>query len=45
MQKENKTSNKEAKRSSNPKTGIGDLSGVYAALSVAAAGLFATKRK
>ena len=45
VQKENKTSNKEVKKSSNPKTGIGALSGVYAALSVAAAGLFATKRK
>ena len=43
--KEIKTSNKVAKKSSNPKTGIGALTGVYATLSVAAAGLFATKRK
>ena len=36
---------KEAKKSNNPKTGIASLSGVYAALSLASAGLFASKRK
>ncbi|MFO3717946.1 metallophosphoesterase [Anaerococcus sp. ENR1011] len=43
--KASKASNKEAKKSSNPKTGITALTGVYASLSLAAAGLFATKRK
>ena len=33
-----------SKKSSNPKTGIASLSGVYATLSLAAAGLFATKK-
>ncbi|MDU5534456.1 MAG: metallophosphoesterase, partial [Anaerococcus sp.] len=36
---------KEAKKSNNPKTGIASLSGVYAALSLASAVLFASKRK
>ncbi|MBM0046546.1 metallophosphoesterase [Anaerococcus sp. mt242] len=43
--KENKADKKEAKKSDNPKTGVATLTGVYATLSVAAAGLFVTKRK
>ena len=37
--------NKIASKTSNPKTGVGALTGVYASLSLAAAGLFASKRK
>ena len=37
--------NKVASKTSNPKTGVGALTGVYASLSLAAAGLFASKRK
>lgn len=43
--KEKKSDKKEDKKSDNPKTGVATLTGVYATLSLAAAGLFATKRK
>ncbi|BFL72717.1 MULTISPECIES: metallophosphoesterase [Anaerococcus] len=39
-----KSSNKIANKSNNPKTGIGALTGVYATLSLASAGLFASKK-
>lgn len=40
----NKSSNKTVSKSNNPKTGVGALTGVYTTLSLASAGLFASKK-